>query len=34
VVRNHNHLTQVYSINSGDDALAGPMLDFVRNPAG
>ena len=32
VVRGHNHLTQVYSINSGDDALAGPMLDFVRNP--
>jgi triacylglycerol lipase len=34
VVRNHNHLTQVYSINSGDDALAGPMLEFVRNPLG
>ncbi|HEX8601430.1 MAG TPA: alpha/beta hydrolase [Pseudoduganella sp.] len=32
VVRNHNHLTQVYAINSGDDALAGPMLAFVRDP--
>jgi len=34
VIRNHNHLTQVYAINSGDDALAGPLLDFVRNPRG
>jgi acetyl esterase len=32
VVRNHNHLSQVYSINSGDDALAGRLLDFVRDP--
>jgi triacylglycerol lipase len=32
VVANHNHLSQVYAINTGDDALAGPMLDFVRNP--
>ncbi len=32
VVRNHNHLTQVYAINSGDDALAGPLLAFVRDP--
>jgi triacylglycerol lipase len=34
VVANHNHLSQVYAINTGDDALARPMLDFVRNPAG
>jgi acetyl esterase len=34
VVRDHNHLSQVYAINTGDDTLAGPMLDFVRNPAG
>ncbi|MBB3221887.1 alpha/beta hydrolase [Pseudoduganella umbonata] len=34
VVRNHNHLTQVYAINSGDNALAGPLLAFVRNPRG
>jgi triacylglycerol lipase len=32
VVRGHNHLSQVYAINSGDDALAGRMLAFVRNP--
>jgi triacylglycerol lipase len=31
VVRGHNHLTQVYSINTEDDALAGSLLDFVRN---
>jgi acetyl esterase len=30
VVRGHNHLTQVYSINTADDALAGSMLAFVR----
>lgn len=30
VVRGHNHLTQIYSINSGDDALAGSMLAFFR----
>jgi triacylglycerol lipase len=34
VVRNHNHLSQVYAINTGDEALSGPMLDFVRNPQG
>jgi triacylglycerol lipase len=34
VVRNHNHLTQIYAINSGDDALAGPLLAFVRDPDG
>jgi triacylglycerol lipase len=32
VVRNHNHLSQVYSINTGDESLSGPMLDFVRDP--
>ncbi|WP_020654730.1 alpha/beta hydrolase [Massilia niastensis] len=32
VVRGHNHLTQVYSINSGDEALSGLMLAFVRKP--
>lgn len=29
-VRGHNHLTQVYSINTQDDALARSMLDFIR----
>jgi triacylglycerol lipase len=33
MIRNHNHLSQVYSINSGDEALAGPLLDFVRRPS-
>jgi acetyl esterase len=32
VVPGHNHLSQVYAINTGDDALAGPMLAFVRQP--
>jgi triacylglycerol lipase len=32
VIANHNHLSQVYAINSGDNALAGPLLDFVRHP--
>ena len=32
VVRGHNHLTQVYSINSGDEALSAGLLAFVRNP--
>lgn len=30
VVRGHNHLTQVYSLNTADDALASSMLAFVR----
>ena len=34
VVRNHNHLSQVYAINTGDEALSGAMLDFVRKPLG
>ncbi|GAB3464896.1 carboxylesterase family protein [Massilia terrae] len=32
MIRNHNHLSQVYSINSGDESLSGPLLDFVRTP--
>ncbi|RZA32150.1 MAG: alpha/beta hydrolase [Lysobacteraceae bacterium] len=32
VVAGHNHLSQVYSINTGDERLAGRMLAFVRNP--
>jgi len=32
MIRNHNHLSQVYSINSGDESLAGPLLAFVRDP--
>lgn len=30
VVRSHNHLTQVYSINTGDQSLAMPMCAFLR----
>ena len=33
VVRNHNHLSQVYAINTPDEALAGPLLAFVREPS-
>lgn len=32
VVSGHNHLSQVYSINTGDERMAGRMLAFVRNP--
>lgn len=34
VVSGHNHLTQVYSINSGDESLSVPLLAFSRDPAG
>ena len=30
VIRGHNHLSQVYSINTGDDSLSGPMMGFLR----
>lgn len=30
VVRSHNHLTQVYSINTGDRSLAAPICEFLR----
>ena len=30
VVRSHNHLTQVYSINTGDQSLATPVCAFLR----
>jgi triacylglycerol lipase len=33
VIRKHNHLSQVYSINSGDESLGRPLLDFVRDPS-
>jgi acetyl esterase len=29
VIRGHNHLTQVYSVNTGDESLSGPVLDFI-----
>jgi len=30
VIRGHNHLTQVYSVNTGDESLSAPVLDFLR----
>jgi acetyl esterase/lipase len=30
VIRGHNHLTQVYSVNTGDESLSAPMLEFLR----
>ena len=29
VIRGHNHLTQVYSLNTGDESLGGPLLKFL-----
>jgi acetyl esterase len=31
VIRGHNHLTQVYSVNTGDESLSAPMLEFMRD---
>jgi len=31
VVRGHNHLTQVYAVNTGDESLSAAMLKFVRD---
>jgi acetyl esterase len=33
VIRGHNHLTQVYAINTGDESLSAPMLEFLRECA-
>jgi len=33
VVRGHNHLTQVYSINTGDHALGAPIIEFLQSQA-
>jgi acetyl esterase/lipase len=30
VIRGHNHLTQVYSVNTGDESLTAPVLEFLR----
>ena len=29
VIRGHNHLTQVFAINTGDERLSAPVLDFI-----
>jgi acetyl esterase len=31
VVRGHNHLTQVYAINTADDSLSTPILEFLHS---
>ncbi|HEY6454899.1 MAG TPA: alpha/beta hydrolase [Steroidobacteraceae bacterium] len=31
VIRGHNHLTQVYAVNTGDVSLSDPLLAFVQN---
>ncbi len=31
VIRGHNHLTQVYSVNTGDESLSAPVLEFLHN---
>lgn len=33
VVRGHNHLTQVYAVNTADDSLAAVLRKFVKSPA-
>lgn len=30
VVRGHNHISQLCAINTGDESLSGPMLEFIR----
>lgn len=31
VIPGHNHLTQAYAINTGDEALSSPVLEFLRS---
>jgi acetyl esterase/lipase len=31
VVRGHNHISQLYAINTADESLAAPLLEFVRS---
>jgi acetyl esterase len=30
VIRGHNHLTQTYAVNTGDESLSAPLLNFLR----
>jgi acetyl esterase len=30
VIPGHNHLTQVYAVNTGDESLSAPLLEFLR----
>jgi acetyl esterase len=31
VIPGHNHLTQVYAVNTGDESLSGPLLGFLQS---
>jgi triacylglycerol lipase len=30
VIRGHNHITQTYAVNTGDESLSTPVLEFLR----
>ncbi len=30
VIRGHNHITQTYAVNTGDESLTAPVLEFLR----
>jgi acetyl esterase len=30
VIRGHNHITQTYAVNTGDESLSAPVLEFLR----
>jgi triacylglycerol lipase len=30
VIRGHNHLTQTHAVNTGDQSLSAPLLEFLR----
>lgn len=32
VIAGHNHLTQVFAVNTGDESLSAPVLQFLRDP--
>jgi acetyl esterase len=31
VIRGHNHLSQTYAVNTGDETLSAPVLEFIRS---
>lgn len=31
-LRYHDHLSSIYALNTGDESLLAPVLDFVRAP--
>jgi acetyl esterase len=34
VIRGHNHISQLYAINTGDESVTRPLLDFMRRHSG